>query len=118
MSSEMTYDMRLGIAIAGIRGTIGSTVMAVLARAIDELDFAGFMFPAGRHADRLVPYHQLAFHGWDIEDCDAATAIRRAGIFDERELAKLAPLLPAHQVGAAITPATLAGGDPRAVLRR
>jgi myo-inositol-1-phosphate synthase len=108
--------MRLGIAIAGIRGAIGSTVMAVLSRAIEDKDFAGFMFPAGRHADHLVPYHGLAFHGWDVEVCDAATAIRRAGIFDELELAKLAPLLPAHQVGAAITPATLAGGEPRGAL--
>jgi myo-inositol-1-phosphate synthase len=84
---------RLGLAIVGLGGAVGTTVSAgldLLGRGLigtDGLPLAGH--------DELAPYTSIVVGGWDLNSDDLATAARHHGVLEPAQLDAAGPALAA-----------------------
>ncbi len=78
---------KVGVAIVGVGGAVATTAIAGIAMIRAGSNSRDGLPLADRSVDRLVPYDGLRFGGWDLAEDDLATAARKHGVLDERELA-------------------------------
>ena len=91
MSTTGTSSRRVGVAVVGLGGAVGSTAAAGLAlRRVgaagdDGLPLASWDLPAD-----VAGYDDLVVGGWDLSGDDLATAARTHGVLDHEQLLAVA----------------------------